>query len=246
MANPQPRLNAPKAEWFSRCGLPDTAPISVNDYARRLCRYIADPSTVRVRTLEQYGKAPPLEKIRTWRADWLAERDWCRGERDPQESAAEADRVHEFCAAIAARIAAGDMDVATPANDEAAEEVGDVDDGLPAPAVPPMAYTDVLAQCARQIGVSVEDMLSRSRKARIVRARQFAATVLRSRGNSYPCVGRYLSGRDHSTIMHAVDTFFHVGMRDPMYVEAWGKVAPCAAKFARSRAELDMVMVARP
>ncbi len=43
-------------------------------YASRIARYISDPSTIRVRTLDHFGKAPSVEKCRDLRAVHEAER----------------------------------------------------------------------------------------------------------------------------------------------------------------------------
>lgn len=51
--------------------LPPNTPVA---YATYLARYIADPSTIRVRTLEQFGRAPTLARCRKLREDYLAER----------------------------------------------------------------------------------------------------------------------------------------------------------------------------
>ena len=251
MATQHTRLYAPKADWFSQSGIPDTDPGSANAYARRLVRYIADPSTVRARTLDAYGKAPSREMISNWRAAWVAEKDWRKEVRSPEDFDDEAERIDKLCASIAQRIIGGDVEPAAPANDLTPTvpplTAGSFDlEAYVERPVLPVTYTDVLADCARFTGISVEELVGASRKAPIVRARQFAATVLRARGNSYPCVGRYLGDRDHSTIIHAVHKFFDLGLRDPMYVRAWMAVAPCVAKIARSADELDMLMVARP
>jgi chromosomal replication initiator protein len=214
----------------------------VNDYARRLARYISDASTVRVRTLETYGRAPTVEQIRTWRGAWVAEKEWRREARMYDEAAEEA----ELSSAISRQLTAGEAAPPEPANDVdvASPPVQRI---FPAEGrAPLLTYTDVLSECARFTGVSVEDMIGTTRKYPIVRARQFTATVLRARGNSYPCIGRFMGNRDHSTMIHAVDTFFDVGLRDPLYVRGWTAYAPCLAKAARSRAELDLLMVARP
>lgn len=49
-------------------------------------------------------------------------------------------------------------------------------------------------------GLQREDLLGRSRKAQISRARQEAFYALRYRGWSFPRIGK-LFGRDHSTII---------------------------------------------
>lgn len=53
-----------------------TTPIS---YAAHLAGYISDPSTIRARVLDEYGRAPSLEQCRNLRAAKLAERKSIEG-----------------------------------------------------------------------------------------------------------------------------------------------------------------------
>jgi len=47
----------------------DVAPDTPSGYAKHLAGYIRDPSTVRARTMEQFGKAPAIERIVYWRSE---------------------------------------------------------------------------------------------------------------------------------------------------------------------------------
>ena len=54
-------------------------------------------------------------------------------------------------------------------------------------------------------GVSVEDLLGRSRTRPLVSARHLAMYILRQQTDlSYPDIARVFGGRDHTTVMHAV------------------------------------------
>lgn len=55
-------------------------------------------------------------------------------------------------------------------------------------------------------GYSVKDVLSDNRARRFVKARCEVARFLRSKGWSYPVVGKKM-GRDHTTIMYNVHRF---------------------------------------
>lgn len=63
----------------------------------------------------------------------------------------------------------------------------------------------ILADEARRANATVEELISPRRFAHLVRARQRAMWRIRqATGWSYPKIGR-LFGRDHTTVMHAVD-----------------------------------------
>lgn len=66
--------------WRYSAGLPDLndntceGPGSRQRYAKRLVRYISDPSTVQIRTLERYGEPRvSISLIKQWREQWLKE-----------------------------------------------------------------------------------------------------------------------------------------------------------------------------
>jgi chromosomal replication initiator protein len=55
-------------------------------------------------------------------------------------------------------------------------------------------------------GLSVEDLCGKSRSRPLVTARQIGMYVFRHMTDfSYPAIGREFGGRDHTTVMHAVD-----------------------------------------
>ena len=60
-----------------------------------------------------------------------------------------------------------------------------------------------LKEYAERLGLTVEDMMGKSRKAEVVMARQVWWWYIRDRGCGYSEIGR-LSGRDHSTVIHGV------------------------------------------
>ena len=60
-----------------------------------------------------------------------------------------------------------------------------------------------LDEYARKVGVSVADMLSRSRKPELVAARQVYWFYLRSKGLGFSEIGRRF-GWDHATVLHGV------------------------------------------
>ena len=58
---------------------------------------------------------------------------------------------------------------------------------------------------AQQYGYTVGDMLGRSRLKRVVAVRRLCILMLREKGYSTTEIGRVLGGRDHSTIVHALN-----------------------------------------
>ena len=65
---------------------------------------------------------------------------------------------------------------------------------------------DILKNVSSFYGVSLEDLKSRSRKNEIVKPRQIAMYLMRSEiKSSFPSIGSWLGGRDHTTAMHAHD-----------------------------------------
>jgi chromosomal replication initiator protein len=55
-------------------------------------------------------------------------------------------------------------------------------------------------------GISLQDLVKRSRKKEIVRPRQIAMYLLREETkSSFPEIGQKLGGRDHSTVIHAYE-----------------------------------------
>ena len=52
----------------------------------------------------------------------------------------------------------------------------------------------------------MKDLLKQSRRKEYVKPRQIAMFLMREElENSFPSIGEHFSGRDHTTVMHAVD-----------------------------------------
>lgn len=68
---------------------------------------------------------------------------------------------------------------------------------------------------ARHFDVSVENLNSASREAAIVRARQIAMYLIRQlTHSSLPTIGRTFGGKDHSTVLYAVNKISKLVMQD--------------------------------
>jgi len=63
---------------------------------------------------------------------------------------------------------------------------------------------DILKNVSSFYGVALDDLKSKSRKNEIVKPRQIAMYLMRSEiKSSFPSIGSWLGGRDHTTAMHA-------------------------------------------
>lgn len=101
-------------------------------------------------------------------------------------------------------------------------------DGTETSALPlaPAPAAAILQAVAERFGFTVADLQGQSRKPAVVRARNAAAFLLRARGapggkqRSYPEMAAALGGRDHSTIIHAVQRAIDRAARDADFARA--------------------------
>jgi chromosomal replication initiator protein len=83
----------------------------------------------------------------------------------------------------------------------AAQALSDV--FAPADVVPTMA--DVLRATARHFGLDGSDLTSKGRRQELVAPRQIAMYLIRDlTSHSFPEIGEFFGGRDHSTVLYAV------------------------------------------
>lgn len=65
-------------------------------------------------------------------------------------------------------------------------------------------FNSIIDKTSDFYGIKREDILSKKRKEKIVRARQIIAYILREKfGVSFPTIGKKLGGRDHTTAIHS-------------------------------------------
>jgi chromosomal replication initiator protein len=70
----------------------------------------------------------------------------------------------------------------------------------------PITPTLILEEASAQFGFTVEDLKSKHRQRPLVTARQIAMYVMRELTElSYPNIAREFGGRDHTTVIHAVE-----------------------------------------
>lgn len=101
----------------------------------------------------------------------------------------------------------------------------------PLPEAPPKPnarqYVKILFDVATRYGVSVADLAGPSRSHRYVPARQEACYLLRQAGYSFPQIGGFLGGRDHTTVMHGAQKHearlkLHAGAREILQAKLKG------------------------
>ena len=87
------------------------------------------------------------------------------------------------------------------------ESVGEQLDGIAGPDPrADLTPQEVLDAVARHFGVSAEQILGRGRTAAVAQARQVVMYLLSAELNMPPTgIGRFLSGRNHSTVIHGVE-----------------------------------------
>ena len=68
-----------------------------------------------------------------------------------------------------------------------------------------LTMADILRTTARHFDVDPDDLKSKGRRHELVVPRQVAMYLIRElTPHSYPEIGQFFSGRDHSTVMYAV------------------------------------------
>ncbi len=69
----------------------------------------------------------------------------------------------------------------------------------------PMGPEDIVRTVAKHLDVPPKDILGGKRHPALVRARQIAMYLCREmQGTSYPALGRFFGGKDHSTVVHSI------------------------------------------
>ena len=106
-------------------------------------------------------------------------------------------------------------------------------DLLPSTDQRPPTGEDILAVTAAAFGYSIEDMQGPSRRQPLVLARQIAMYLCRELTDlSLPKIGRLYGGRDHTTVMHAVDKVTRMLPSDP---EVFDHVAELSQTLRKRR-----------
>lgn len=196
--------------------------------AARLAEYISDPSTIRVRVKEHFGRAPTVEQCRKLRqafenrpqkhvsyADYKY-RTNCRRHDGPYEMdedgfercatckeekrRAELQRELDHIRRLQELRRQKEAARIKLANQQISKALAKLKDR-------PLDECDVIIQqvCA-VFGITRNELLGKSHKLHFVDARTVVVVALRKRGHSYPWIAKRLGGRDHSTIINLFKT----------------------------------------
>ncbi|MFZ4583817.1 MAG: chromosomal replication initiator protein DnaA [Acidimicrobiia bacterium] len=113
------------------------------------------------------------------------------------------DNVRELEGALI-RVAAYSSLNRAPLSEEVAQRV--LSDLLPASRPRTITPELILDETAKMFGWTVEDLIGKSRRRPLVTSRQICMYVFRELTDySYPRIAEVFGGRDHTTVMHAVD-----------------------------------------
>lgn len=177
-------------------------------YATAIARYIRDPSTIRARTMDEFGRAPSLDRCRHIRRG-IEERQrntmkalQHSGHTAPvptvaDEQAYEAGEKMRRLAADALRRAV-EQAIATP------EAIENKAAAFTAPRAP--AFERVIHLAAHLFNITPEDITGKGRMQHLAHARHAIVHVLHTKQHwSFPRIGKLLGGRDHSTAINSRD-----------------------------------------
>lgn len=173
-------------------------------YARHLATYIASPTKIESLTRIEFGEAPPLHTIAEMR--FAVEREtksFRQRSRHWSRDSQATDGNHYAVPSL--------IKVARP------PRVRDYIHVAPLPIEehhenPFLSLyrvgSRVIESVARDFGMTSADILGKRRHNELVDARAVVAMTLKRWGRkSYPEIGRIMGGRDHSTVIHAVQNF---------------------------------------
>lgn len=67
--------------------------------------------------------------------------------------------------------------------------------------------SQIVMAVATDFGLPFAEIVGRGRHRPLIHARAVIARLLRARGMSYPRIGHFIGGRDHSTILNLLENF---------------------------------------
>ena len=176
----------------------DAGPIA---YASHLARYIRSPDTIFARTKTEFGSAPSLRDI-----------DRMIARHRPKPVLVQEPDDTRMAVEWRPKPMPGFETFNPPA--VVRQEAKASPDQRPVFAAPvggietaPVTPIEIITSIAKAFHLTAEDITGRRRMANIVHVRNLCAYVLHDRGNKYTDVGRKLGGRDHSTIIYAIEQF---------------------------------------
>lgn len=178
--------------------------------AKHLAGYIKDPSTIRVRVLEHFGRAPNVYQIN---ALFPKQQEFRQDIGEPTDH----DEI-VFDARIPVE----------PPPQPNKKWVAPTPTNHPWPKwyTPPcqkFPFADLVRLISADFGSNSTELLGATRTEDLVAARSIIIRILRERGHSFPMIGRLMAGRDHSTVINALNKFDYYAKRDPRVREAYNR-----------------------
>lgn len=189
-------------------------------YARQIS-YISNPSTIRARTMEEFGRAPSLDRIK----EIQAERSSSPVDDEWDDDDGLDFQVKGLIKAVKPhRTTLATLTVAPIIAPQYTGHVG-------------RTANEVIDDIAARMGLTRNDILGSRKPAVFVHARRLIASILRARGNSYPKIGQWMGGRDHSTVINLHLKFHETVKAVPgtftIYEEYLAEIDPDAVEYAR-------------
>tara|TARA_R110000868_G_scaffold410473_1_gene698590 strand:+ start:924 stop:1559 length:636 start_codon:yes stop_codon:yes gene_type:complete len=201
--------------------------------AARLATYISDPSTIRVRVLETFGKAPSLAKCRELRAriatpkqertSYYAERFRQKCDRHSGTYELDADGFERCVECLAEKHLDQQRTVDRENRIERAQKAAKRVQAVRLATLArnlstmpkPVLFPDLLNGVAAAFKITPDDITGIDRRRLYVDARAALVRILRQRGSSFPMIGKRLN-RDHSSIIYLEQTFDIRAKRNPL------------------------------
>ncbi|MFQ5352517.1 MAG: helix-turn-helix domain-containing protein, partial [Candidatus Binatia bacterium] len=83
---------------------------------------------------------------------------------------------------------------------------------------PAVGLEEIARGVSTHFGLSRQDLIARRRTKKVAEARQVAMYIMRQHtGASFPAIGDFLGGRDHSTVVHACQSVERKRKTDPQF-----------------------------
>jgi hypothetical protein len=199
-------------------------------YAKHLAGYIADPSTIRVRVLEYFDRAPSVEQCAKFRAAATSkgkreaaryeakDRPYpCGHERTPDNTIWAGDHA-ERCKACRrqleaaaseryrARVAAKEAERQEQQRQEAERQQAELNRAIATAMASAEVTSDLISSVCTAFSISQKEFLARVINRRVVLARSVAARIMRDRSLSLPKIGAAMK-RDHSSVSNLLAKF---------------------------------------
>lgn len=187
-------------------------------YARQIS-YISNPATIRARTMEEFGRAPSIDRIKEIQAE--------RSSAQVDDEWDDDDGLDFQVKGLVEPTKLRRSDMPAVVIRDKTEYVGHVG----------RTVNEVIDDIAARMGLTKSDIIGSRKPALFVHARRLIVSILRARGNSYPRIGQWLGGRDHSTAINLHLKFHETIKAVPgvftIYEEYLAEIDPDAVEYAR-------------